>query len=411
MADWGDLNSGYDERERMSDKIAIIDLTKIKKFKSFRFIGPVHVYKQVWVPIFKDGKPILRKNGKPLEIPKILTNYDGEKQKFIENKVCPYQELVEKLNPYRGDKEQIRESMVFFSNVINREMQENAPENIRKPTKEEKEKGFRDMDSKHWNPLECVTMTSTAFGKAKGIMELNTVKNKEGKRIIKSLADPKYGCDVSFKFDPDAKVAANKFEIQKGDRTPLTEEELAYLLWDIGGAIKAQIDKPSNAKKEADRIWTEFAKSLKKNKNNEDGDEDDEPDDLEDDEPVVKKSKKVEDDDDEPVVKKKKKKKSKVEDEEDEDDEPVVKKKSKKVEDDDDDEPVVKKKKKSKIEDDDDEDEDDEPVVKKKSKKVEDDDDDEPVVKKKKKSKIEDDDDEDEDDDEDDDDEDLDIDD
>lgn len=399
---WQNTSVGYGERTYMTDLINFVNKQDLKKFQSFRFFGNVVVYKQLWLPVYKDGKPIAGKNGRNMQIPKLVTNYDIKKQNYNEEKPCPYALLAEKMNEYLPKEQQAYESAVVVAQCIDRDAQENLPAKIKPPTKEETKTGFRDIDSPHKNPVFGMTFTANEFGKIKGTMELNTVKLKSGEKVTKSLADPKYGYDINLKYDKDAKVASDKLKIQKGDRAALTEEELEYLPWNLEAAVASQVDLYKDAKKEADRLWAEFEKSLKKSgksksKSDDDDDNDDEsPTDLEDDEEdekpkkkkIAKKTKDEDDDDDEEEKPKKKLKNKKKDDEEDDEDD------EDNEEEEDDEEEKPKKKLKKKKQDDE---EDDEKPKKKKRK-----DDDEKPKKKKSKKKKDDDDDEEEDDDDDD---------
>lgn len=450
--DWGDVDAtgGFEDKKRVSDLLPIIDKNDFKKkYKLYRFVDGVQPYQEIWLPIFNKGKPVISKTGKPVRVPFYVTNYNLETHKIDDSlPACPFVETAEKMNKHLADDDQLRVKQGYLANAIDREAQENPPKKVVPPTKAELKAKFYDIESPSTKMTAVFDMTPSLFRKIKGLRGLNKAKNKKtGETTEYNVTDPKYGCDVNIKFDPSEKGGA-MYDAQKGERTPLTEEEQEYLLWDISSVIEPMDFK--EAKKEAERLWKEFSKSIKGGKSLDD-DDDDLPDDLEDeDEKPAKKGKKKskvddDDDDDEPVVKNKGKKKSKVEDDddEDEDDEPVKKKSAKKkkvadddddsdddpdvdLDDDDDDEPVSKKKsakKKKPADDDDDEDEDDEPVVKKGSKSKgkkkpadddddddeiegldddddsdDDDDDDEPVSKKNSKKKpVDDEDDEDDD--------------
>lgn len=388
MPTFGSIQTtGYDEKVRITDLIACINSDKFHKFKPVRLFGEIFVYRQIWFPIYKEGKPMLKSDGRPVQIPKIVTNYNGATQEYS-NEDCPFQKLMEKMNKHLGDKNQLYEAPVFLVNAINRALQEDLEDSkITPPTKAETKSGFRDPESKHQNPVEVLTLNSNyAFKKVKDTMEMNIVKLKSGDKVQKEPTDPKYGYDIQIKFDPKNKVAADRFQVQKGDRSPLTEEELEYLPWNIQAAIDAQVDSVKDAQREADRLWKEFEKSFKKSSKSDDEDsEDNEPDDLEDDDKPVKKAKKkssfVEDDDEEEDEKPKKKTKKPAEDDDEEEDTPKKKKSLKKARDDDEDEeeekPAKSIKKAKKPRDDDDEDEEPTPKSKKKpAKKAKDEDED-----------------------------------
>jgi hypothetical protein len=283
--DWNEYSPGFENRAKISDLIVVADKNKFKnKNKAYRFIGPVYQYREIWVPIYRDGKPLFNKNKHQVKIPLALTNYDGDTQKFIPGKVCPYQELAEKMNKYLDSKNQITERSVSISNAINRDMQDNMPRRIIPPTKEENRTGFKDITTKSWTPVEAFTLVPTLARKIKGIMEDNVYKKKDGTEAVFSIAHKKYGKDIKVRFDPEEKGSA-MYNALNGERSPLSVEEEDYLIWDIESAIKTQIDTPKEAKKNADNLWKEFEKYLRKSGKGRDRDRDDEdgsPEDLED---------------------------------------------------------------------------------------------------------------------------------
>ena len=421
MADnnWGDVDaSGYDDKKKINDVVPIFNKQDYKDtFKGYRFLGPVQPYQQIWLPVFKDGKQQVNAKKAPIRVPFFVTNFDLKTHKIDpELPACPYVECAEKMNKYLKEDDQLRVKIGYLGCAIDREAQENPPRKVIPPTKAELKSGFYNIESPTTKMTGVFDMTPTLFRKVKGLKELNKWKNKKTDEVETFFVnDDAKGCDVSVKFSPKEKGGA-MYDAQKGDKSPRTEEEQEYLLWDVKGIIEVEDHK--TAKKEADRLWKEFAKSLK-GKGQDEDDDDEGPSDLEDD--VLPKKKKktsvVDDDDDEPILKKKKKpvedddedeedikpkKKKPVIDDDDEEEEVKPKKKKKPVEDDDEDEdepPFKGGKKLKKVVDDDDDDEEDEPTPKKKKKVIDDPDvdldDDEPAPKKKKKP-VEDDDEEEE---------------
>lgn len=413
MAEWTKIKpSSFGEKIRLEDLFDTVDFKKRTGYNQLRPVGPLTSIAMYWFDI-------ITKDGKEVTIPKVARNYDPETESFDPKIPCPYGELAKKhgVNAVRQ----------YITNMLDRKEQDNAPRRAPKPTLAERKKGFKFKESETYTPMRVVTMNSTVAGKVQGLMELNKRKNLKGERVAYPPTHSKYGFDVNIKFDGKVKGPA-KWDVQMADKVALTEEEKAYLLWDLS-LVKTLVEPLEEAEREANNL----AQRLKKVST-------DEPDDLED-EPVKKKKRRpvdedddddapfdLDDDDDEPVAKKKKKKPVIDEDEDDEDledddDEPVAKKKTNKAlakkrvivedddddldldDDDDDDEPVVKKKSaksklpvkaKKKVVDDDDDDldlddddeDDDEPVVKKKKAPVK-------AVAKKKKPVVDDDDDDD----------------
>jgi hypothetical protein len=375
--DWGDIDApSYETKERMSDKIVLVNKKKLRKYKPFRFYRGIHTYMEAWFPLYKDGKRLLNKEKKPVNIPKMITTYDMENHKLIDDS-CPYLKLIIKMNKYLGEKEQIRSQHIFMANAIDRELQDEMSDRLEnkkfKPTKEERESGFKDIESKSATPVVAWDMKPTLFRKVKGFNELNEYKVDGEKRIF-PVSHTKYGRDIQIKFDPDEKGPSMYDAQMTGDRTPLTDDEKGYLKWDIEGAI-GKPESKEEAEKEADRLWKEFKKSLK------DSDDEDSPKDLKKKKKDKNKKKDKDDDtspfnEDDKPKKKDKDKKKKNKDKKKSSDEPLD------LDDDDSDKKKKNKDKdKKKSSDDDDEDKpkkkkslDDEPKKKKKKKKSSDDD-------------------------------------
>jgi hypothetical protein len=86
-----------------------------------------------------------------------------------------------------------------------------------------------------------VRLTKSLANKLKDLKNLNvhlvSVKGKGGEskksRVAQDLSHPKYGIDVFLKYDSKVSDAASTYSVQKDNVTPLTEEELEYLRWDI----------------------------------------------------------------------------------------------------------------------------------------------------------------------------------
>ena len=430
-ADEVHVPSSNESRPRPDELVDILELSK--KWRPIRPIGQIFPYGIHWVTTTK------RDGGKG-SFPTPCVAFDPETGERDSTKHCPWCEYMEN---HKGTKENpslVRFTTDYWMNVIDRRAQEDAPSKRPRLEPEEKESGFKSKDSDSWTPVRAHRLNGQDLRKMRSLRDLNTHKIK-GKTETMSVFSPEYGRDVNVVYDKEDKVPTNRFKVNLGDHTPLTEEEANYLIWDLSSLS----DIPSEA--EANAEYSRWAKRMKVDGDGEDEDEDkpkrksrsealndkkkasnaalrnalDDDDEDEDDDPPVKKGRKPvvdddEDEDDDPPVKKGKPapkgKKPVVEDDDDDD------------EDEDDDPPVKKGKpapkgKKPVIDDDDDEDEDedDEPPSKKgkpapKGKKPvvdddedEDDEDDEPPSKKGKapakgkKPVVDDDEDEDEDDD------------
>ncbi len=438
---------GNNKRPRIDETIAVFKFPP-KKWVTLRIFGPIFTYGGYWVTT-------KTKDGKKTKFYTPCPSYDPATQQRDSTIYDPWRDLEAKQADMERDDKTLNFSKAGFTNAIFRKAQKDAPRKLAKHTKHERKTGFKEKDSDSFTPVVALRLPGGAITKLKEQAGLNVVEVK-GQTKSFPITHPKYGCDVRIMHSPE-KAPADQYQVSIGERTKLTEEEEAYLKWDLSDLESAPDEKEVKRDFESWASRNGIKVGGKKKKAKDEDDEDLDDDDGEDGEDG--------EDDDEPKSKSKKskskskdkKKKSKDEDEDDdedlddddEDDEPKSKKsKGKKKakddedddfgdddDDDDDDEPKSKKKagkgkKKSKDEDDDDddddedgdEDEDDEPKSKKSKVKAkgkkkskdededdeddfgDDDEDDEPKSKKSKsskkskKSKDEDDEDEDEDD-------------
>ena len=406
---------GGGERTFLNSQVEMLDLGKKKKFIPIRYLPGIATY---FTYGFRIKTP---KTGKIITIEKMAQSFDIKKGDFDESKAKKdaWRKLAEKYG--------VRGRQQFAANVIDRRLQEDAPKKKKKPTSEERSSGFKDKDSESWTPVVVQRFGQSVFSLVTDLNATNKVTIKD-KKTTRPIDDKKYGRDVEIKYDGE-KTPAQQYNIQRGERAPLTEEELEYLVWDIEAALlKIQKEHGKDAEAEAKRLEKllvdEKGKPLK-SKSDDDNDDDD-GEDMEDDEDKPKKKKKgnkrrdddddddddssdddgddLEDGDDDEDEKPKKKKRRDDDDDEDED---RPKKKKRRDDDDDEDEDRPKKKKRKNDDDEDgppwdEEDEDEKP--KKKKRKDDDDeelddllDDDDDEDEKPKKKKRKDDDDEDED--------------
>lgn len=342
--------------------------------------------KQHWIKI-------TTKTGKHINLPRWCLSHDpsggddprkDENGKAIE---CVYCTL-----PHGNDKSgaPASASVVFYANAIVREIQEDEPRRLPPHNKYESKTGFKDVKSKSWTPVRVVRLTGTMVARIQELGENNRVKNKKkGTSEAYDITHGKFGIDVRIKFKPKA-AGSDKYSIDAEDRSPITEDEEAYLKYKLGlemleisglRSVKEAEqdfrdmnitggDVPEEEDDEDDDSYSLGSKKKKKKRaafdDDEDGDEDEAP---------KKKKKRPAFDDDEDEKPKKKKKRPAFDDDEDE----APKKKKKRPAFDDDEDEAPKKKKKRPAFDDDDEDE--APKKKKKSSGG--------LVKKKKKAEPE----------------------
>ena len=339
-------------RRNGNDSARIEELIDVFKWPDGKWVQ-VRLMDRGLLPISTHWVPIIgSKTGKESKIPRLCLNIDPDSGKAIKGK-CPYCEL--------GDTARAQDH--YYFNAIIRELQEDQPKKAVKPTSSERETGFKDIDSRSWTPVRAIRLPGGLLDQFKAQKDLNKHKSKKtGETKKYAINHDKYGVDFNVMYDSTTK-GASKYKISKEGRTPLTEEELEYLVYDLDGAAIAK-EMGLKTLEEALRDVKTMTLASGKGGKDDDGkskgrrvidDDDDEDDDDEDDAPFKKKGKKSkhrdDDDDDEPKKKKGKKSKDEDEDDEDEDDE-----------DDEDEKPSIKSKKskKSKHRDDDDDDGEDE---------------------------------------------------
>lgn len=311
---------GRRETVKISDLVEMLEWPKKGKGVTVRLVGPIagrgiHKIK------------VRKKDGNEVEIQKPCLAYNPKTDDKDSTVKCPYCKMPAELAKF---------SKLYFGNAIVRELQEDKPGKLKRPTKGETETGFKEMDSDTWTPVRVVRIPSSLMLRIKQLGEKNIVKSKTGDKKHFFPMHEKFGFDLDITFDKTLPAAsmysADRTESPDGEKySVLTEDEGNYLLWDTDQVYPAEDFE--EAKKEA--------KSLQDRWGGGDKDEDDEDD--EDDEPKsrkkpLSKAKHVDEDEDD----------MDLDDEDDEDDAP--KKSSKK--------PAAKGKKPADDEDDD-EDEDD----------------------------------------------------
>ena len=318
-----DLSSVYvggGEKNKTSLNPAdVVDMQKLPdgKFLCVRLLGGVMVTGSYWVTTLKRDKTKGQFNtGCSSWDPVTRQQNDSVEDAWRDFE----RELVEAGVP-RQDRI-VRFSTSYYMNAIVRSIQEDEPSRKPKATEEEIESGFKDKDSNTWTPVRVIALPVSVLDQIQKLKTINTarVKSKTGAVQTKAfdINHPKFGCDIMIMYD-SSKAGASKYSVQKGDRTPLTEEEKEYLTYDLD-KLFLEID-PADIQKDFDG-WKRRNKTLIDNcfaKGDESSDS------YSDDEDEVKPSKRKraepEDfDEDEVKPAKKSSKKSEPEDDFDEDD-------------------------------------------------------------------------------------------
>ena len=378
-----DLDDGKtsSKRERAPGVRDLVDVYKFpeKKWVSIRLLPGLHSTASYWVRIKKKDGSFTKFN-----VP--ARSYDAKAQELDSTIKDPWRDLANaereaaraagdekgKGKDKGSDTQLVQFSQEWFMEAIIRSAQKQLPGKMPKPTKAEAKSGFKDKDSDSITPVRAVKLGRSLLGKIKELKGLNTVEKKDGSVQAYAVNDPKYGRDIRVYFD-SSKAPADQYQVQLGDkRTPLKEEELAYLRWDLETACKIPESDIKDVMADFESWATRMNVKVKKARK--DVDEDEDFDDEEDEKPSKskkskgkdsKKSNKSRDEDDE----------DDDEDDEEEDEKPSKSKKPRKSrdeeedEDDFDDEDEDEDDDEDEDEDDEDDDEDDEkPSKSKKSK-------------------------------------------
>ena len=368
------------EREPSVSDLCTVYKFPERKWVSIRLTPGLFSTAGYWVKIKK-------KDGGMTKFYLSAPSYDPKAQELDSTKVDPWRDYAayEKqalANIDKNDKkafeefrkgQQVQYTQAWFMEAVIRSKQKTLPDRMPKPTAEERKTGFKDKDSDSLTAFEVVRLGKSLLGKIQELKGLNTIERKDGSVQAYAVNHPKFGRDIRVYYD-STKTPADQYQVQLGEkRTPLTEEEMAMLKWDLEAATTARQEDDDSIMENFNSWATRMGIKIAKKKTRKDVDEDEDFD--EDEAPKKKKPTRkqveedLEDEDDD------------FDDEDDEDDEPPRKSKkapakksakSKRPADDEDDEDDD-----FDDEDDEDDDEDDEPP--RKSKKA--------VAKKSAKSK------------------------
>jgi hypothetical protein len=192
---------------KWQDNILKPEFKKKGEWQTFRVIGGVFSCAQHWVQYVKaDGD----KKNFPVDC--LAWDPDREEVSNARRHECP------------GCLAGIKPSIKYFFNVIDRKLQS---------------KGMSDY-------IRALEMPPTAMSKITGLKSLNRVNNEP-----KSIAHKEYGCDLYITQVEKKGGMGVDWEIQKGERTPLTPDELRAELYDFE-ALYAPRDA-SDARKSLER--------------------------------------------------------------------------------------------------------------------------------------------------------------
>lgn len=370
--------SGSEKQPQVKELVSLLEFSD--KFTSLRLVGKLFAYGTHWVNVKK-------RDGSRTSFPTACLAFDPETGQRDSTRKCPWcdherehpqpKEQADRKNFYGSSF-----STDYYVNAISRSLQKRIGTTLDTPTKVEAKTGFKQKDSDTQTPFVVLRLTASLVRSIKGLKELNVHEDENGDSTAYAITHPKFGRDVSIKYDKDAAGAA-KYPIQIGGEAPLKAIEKKFLQWDLSDLVQSRSyeDELVEYKRWAEKLG--FGVKKKSSKDIDEEDEDTGLDDDEEDEKPVKKATK-------PAAKKTAKPKYEEEDEEDldeEDEEEQVKKPAKKAakkpspfeeeEDEEEEEPApkksVKKPVKKVVDDEDEEEEEEKPAkkpVKKPAKKV-----------------------------------------
>jgi len=214
---WGTTKPRVNEDSKRLDQLVDLIALPDDEYVQVRFVGDIFTFSQHWMDI-------ITKQGKKTSIPKLCLNWDPEEEEFADNG-CPYCEAQGKGG-----------AINYLANAIVRDLQDAEPRKPVAPNAKERKTGIKTVGSKSWTPVRVVRIPA---GAAKKVVDLAALNRVKGEPV--PMSDPKYGCDVSIKYDSKAS-GADKYAVQKGERTAITKEETAYLVYDLDVQVLPSVE-------------------------------------------------------------------------------------------------------------------------------------------------------------------------
>lgn len=233
------------EKQSVTDKVSLLKFPE-GKWTTIRPFGGLFSYVTYWCKIDpKDTSP------KAKRFPVISPSWDPKTQQFDSTIYDPWLELANSQTLDKEDKDARSKQLVqiqktFYINAISRAAQKNAPARMPKPTSEERKSGFKDKDSDTFTPWVALPLGVSLVGKIKDLTGLNVVESKKtGASKAYPVSNEKFGCEIRVLFDKN-KSPTDMYQVQLGQRVAITEEELAYLQWDLSELVTPVTDEAAN---------------------------------------------------------------------------------------------------------------------------------------------------------------------
>lgn len=242
---------------KFESHLGMYRIPQTNKYVQLRLVSPVFSEAVHWIDI-------KTKAGKKIGIPKACSRYNGETDSFDSSKSCVYCDMFTEY-PARQR---------YYVNAIIRDIQEDEPSRFKKKySSTEAKTGFKDgLDSKAWTPVRVLSLPPGVTNKIKGLSDLNKHK-VNGKTRSMPVSDEEFGMDIGIKFDPNVS-SSQAYDVQRGDKSPLSEDEIDYLHWDIEKVIEmaynANKEDTATQKKEAKQLAKNVIVKNKENDNNPD---------------------------------------------------------------------------------------------------------------------------------------------
>lgn len=272
ITDFSSVKTQNNDLPRVDDLLELVKLTP-RKGIVVRLIGGMFAYPSHTVEITK-------KAGGMVNVPFTCLAWNHEAQEHTREIRCPYCEMTGATAPRK----------YYYINVIVRSLQEDKPERVKLPSKEEKATGLIKKGSQTWTACNVLRLTPSMIQRIQELCEKNKVKNKAGQVKSFSIGDERYGRDIEITFD-DKKTPALMYTIDfaespsGGKFSPLSDEENSYLQWDVSDIYypKSEEEADNDVKR-----WgaTPSKVKPKAGKNEEDDEDEDTDDDLPEDEDV-----------------------------------------------------------------------------------------------------------------------------
>lgn len=247
---------GNDKLEEILQGGAFDKMDAVKR-QSFRPVGPVIAYEYYWFDI-------ITKAGERKSIPKLCIDLDPYTDTYVSD-VCPYRASG------KG-----RQGRFYLVNGIWRKAQDEMPAKLKPPLAEEAKlrkvigemPGYPDgwvsyqktPGSDTFTPVRVFIISASSAVDIARMADDNVVKG-----VTYDASDIDYGFDISYTHNPKGS-GTGKNIYQKGEQTPLSDEEMDYLVYKLDVlALPSQAD--------AEHEWRDLEKKLDPNprsRNNDD---------------------------------------------------------------------------------------------------------------------------------------------